>query len=176
MPHRPTGGESGEDGGRAGRRMRKKSLQTMCKRACTCVKMPPWSSAVLTLGWLITQAKQRWPDRVLALAYGAAGFSGSGSVGCRGVPVSQMLKEALRQFPAGRVLMVDEFCTSRVSSAYSNPSDALPGQPPEAFRWLRPVYSAAKRSQVRVLMCSTSNNISRAVHPPLCSQPRPTSH
>ncbi|KAJ9511034.1 hypothetical protein QJQ45_002877 [Haematococcus lacustris] len=50
---------------------------------------------------LIKQAKQRWPDRVLALAYGAAGFSGSGSVGCRGVPVSQMLKEALRQLPAG---------------------------------------------------------------------------
>ncbi|KAJ9512114.1 hypothetical protein QJQ45_012736 [Haematococcus lacustris] len=44
-----------------------------------------------------------------------------------------MLKEALRQFPAGRVLMVDEFRTSRVSSAYSNPSEALPGQPPESF-------------------------------------------
>ncbi|KAJ9510947.1 hypothetical protein QJQ45_027826, partial [Haematococcus lacustris] len=108
---------------------------------------------------LIKQAKQRWPDRVLALAYGAAGFSGSGSIGCRGVPVSQMLKEALRQFPAGRVLMVDEFRTSRVSSAYSHPSEALPGQPPESFRWLRPVYSSAKRSQVRGLMCSTSNNI-----------------
>ncbi|KAJ9510325.1 hypothetical protein QJQ45_015788 [Haematococcus lacustris] len=108
---------------------------------------------------LIKQAKQRRPDRVLALAYGAAGFSGSGSIGCRGVPVSQMLKEALRQFPAGRVLMVDEFRTSRVSSAYSNPNEALPGQPPEAFRWLRPVYSEAKRSQVRGLMCSTSNNI-----------------
>ncbi|KAJ9518283.1 hypothetical protein QJQ45_010250 [Haematococcus lacustris] len=26
-------------------------------------------------------------------------------------------------------------------------------------RWLRPVYSEAKRSQVRGLMCSTSNNI-----------------
>ncbi|GFH28788.1 uncharacterized protein HaLaN_27335, partial [Haematococcus lacustris] len=108
---------------------------------------------------LIKQAKQRWPDRVLALAYGAAGFSGSGSVGCRGVPVSQMLKEAVRQFPAGRVLMVDEFRTSRVSSAYSHPSEALPGQPPESFRWLRPVYSSAKRSRVRGLTCSTSNNI-----------------
>ncbi|KAJ9533824.1 hypothetical protein QJQ45_026907, partial [Haematococcus lacustris] len=108
---------------------------------------------------LIKQAKQRWPDRALALAYGAAGFSGSGSVGCRGVPVSQIVKEALRQFPAGRVFMVDEFRTSRVSSAYSNPSEALPGQPPESFSWLRPVYSSAKRSQVRGLMCSTSNNI-----------------
>ncbi|KAJ9518000.1 hypothetical protein QJQ45_004327 [Haematococcus lacustris] len=68
------------------------------------------------------KAKQRWPDRILALAYGAAGFSGSGSIGCRGVLVSQMLKEAVRQ-------------------------------------WLRPVYSEAKRSQVRGLMCSTSNNI-----------------
>ncbi|KAJ9510333.1 hypothetical protein QJQ45_015806, partial [Haematococcus lacustris] len=92
---------------------------------------------------LIKQAKQRWPDRVLALAYGAAGFSGSGSVGCRGVPVSQMLKEALRQFPAGRVLMVDESCTSRVSSAYSNPSEALAGQPPEAFRFYDRDVSAA---------------------------------
>ncbi|KAJ9517980.1 hypothetical protein QJQ45_004349 [Haematococcus lacustris] len=68
----------------------------------------PMQTAQLTLLIpLIKQAKQRWPDRVLALAYGAAGFSGSGSIGCRGVPVSQMLKEALRQFPAGRVLMVD---------------------------------------------------------------------
>ncbi|GFH32900.1 uncharacterized protein HaLaN_32192 [Haematococcus lacustris] len=83
---------------------------------------------------LIKQAKQQWPNRVLALAYGAAGFSGSGSVGCRGVPVSQMLKEALRQLPAGRVLMVDEFRTSRVSLAYSNPSEALPGQTLESFR------------------------------------------
>ncbi|KAJ9533567.1 hypothetical protein QJQ45_026632, partial [Haematococcus lacustris] len=37
--------------------------------------------------------------------------------------------------------------------------EALPGQPPESFRWLRPVYSEAKRSQVLGLMCSTSNNI-----------------
>ncbi|KAJ9526969.1 hypothetical protein QJQ45_025326 [Haematococcus lacustris] len=108
---------------------------------------------------LIKQAKQRWPDRILALAYGAASFSGSGSIGCRGVPVSQMRKEAVRQFGAGRVVLVDKFRTSRVSSAYSHPSEALPGQPPESFRWLRPVYSSAKRSQVRGLMCSTSNNI-----------------
>ncbi|KAJ9518800.1 hypothetical protein QJQ45_026089, partial [Haematococcus lacustris] len=135
------------------------------------VSKPRWANAkfrlycgkkrVVASFWakLIKQAKQRWPDRILALAYGAAGFSGSGSIGCRGEPVSQMLKEALRQFPAGRVVMVDEFRTSRVSSAYSHPSEALPGQPPESFRWLRPVYSEAKRSQVRGLMCSTSNNI-----------------
>ncbi|KAJ9508267.1 hypothetical protein QJQ45_011784 [Haematococcus lacustris] len=92
---------------------------------------------------LIEQAKLQWPDRVLALAYGAAGFDGSGTVGCRGVPVSQMLKEALSQFPAGRVLMVDEFRTSRVSSTYNNPSEGPPGEPPESFRWLRPVYSEA---------------------------------
>ncbi|KAJ9511205.1 hypothetical protein QJQ45_017077, partial [Haematococcus lacustris] len=114
------------------------------------VSKPRWANARIQLYcgkkrvvagfWskLIKQAKQRWPDRVLALAYGAAGFSGSGSVGYRGVPVSQMLKEALTQFPAGRVLMVDEFRTSRVSSAYSNPSEALPGQPPESFRHIVP--------------------------------------
>ncbi|GFH30259.1 hypothetical protein HaLaN_29077 [Haematococcus lacustris] len=107
---------------------------------------------------LIGQAKQRWPDRILALAYGAGGFSGSGTIGCRGAPVSQLLKEALRQFPAGRGVMVDEFRTSRVSSAYNTPSEALPGQPPESFGWLRPVKSKAKRSRVRGLMCSTSNN------------------
>ncbi|KAJ9509070.1 hypothetical protein QJQ45_001561 [Haematococcus lacustris] len=105
------------------------------------------------------QAQKRWPDRILALAYGAASFSGSGSVGCRCVPVSQMRKEAVKQFGAGRVVLVEEFRTSRVSSAYSSPSEALPGQPPESFRWLRPVYSKAKRSQVRGLMSSTSHNI-----------------
>ncbi|KAJ9512374.1 hypothetical protein QJQ45_012846 [Haematococcus lacustris] len=90
------------------------------------------------------QAQKRWPDRILALAYGAASFSGSGSVGCRGVPVSQIRKEAVKQFGAGRVVLVEEIRTSRVSSAYSSPSEALPGQPPESFRWLRPVYSEAK--------------------------------
>ncbi|KAJ9525715.1 hypothetical protein QJQ45_003455 [Haematococcus lacustris] len=84
---------------------------------------------------LIKQAKKRWPDRPLALAYGAAAFNGSGTVGCGGVPVSQMMKEALRQFPAGRVLMADEFRTNRVSSANSNPSEALLGQPLESFRF-----------------------------------------
>ncbi|KAJ9506124.1 hypothetical protein QJQ45_002445 [Haematococcus lacustris] len=67
------------------------------------------------------QAKKRWPDRILALAYGAAGFNGSGTIGCRGVPVSQMLKEAVKQFRAGRVVLVDEFRTSRVSSADNTP-------------------------------------------------------
>ncbi|GFH07455.1 hypothetical protein HaLaN_02254, partial [Haematococcus lacustris] len=105
------------------------------------------------------QAQKRWPDRILALAYGAASFSGSGSVGCGGVPVSQMRKEAVKQFGAGRVVLVEEFCTSRVSSAYSSPSEALPEQPPESFRWLLPVNSKAKRSQVRGLMSSTSHNI-----------------
>ncbi|KAJ9506533.1 hypothetical protein QJQ45_019591 [Haematococcus lacustris] len=92
--------------------------------------------------------------RPLALAYGAAGFSGSGSIGSRGVPVSQMLKEACRQFP-GRVLLVHEFRTSRVSSARSN---VVAGQA-ESFRWLHPVRSMATRSRIRGLMCSTSNGI-----------------
>ncbi|GFH16597.1 hypothetical protein HaLaN_13041, partial [Haematococcus lacustris] len=45
-----------------------------------------------------------------------------------------MRKEAVKQFGAGRVVLVEEFRTSRVSSAYSSPSEALPGQPPESFR------------------------------------------
>ncbi|KAJ9510400.1 hypothetical protein QJQ45_015866 [Haematococcus lacustris] len=57
--------------------------------------------------------------RPLALAYGAAGFSGSGGIGSRGVPVKQMLRDACKQLP-GRVLMVHEFRTSRVSSARTN--------------------------------------------------------
>ncbi|KAJ9508788.1 hypothetical protein QJQ45_028099 [Haematococcus lacustris] len=114
------------------------------------------------------QAQKRWPDRILALAYGAAGFNGSGTIGCRGVPVSQMQKEAVKQFRPERVVLVDEFRTSRVSSADNTPSETLLDTPPESFtrrlesRWLRPVKSMAKRSQVRGLMCLTSiNNITR---------------
>ncbi|KAJ9508660.1 hypothetical protein QJQ45_027936 [Haematococcus lacustris] len=108
------------------------------------------------------QAKKLWPDRILALAYGAAGFNGSGTIGCRDVPVSQMQKEAVKQFMPERVVLVDEFRTSRVSSADNTPSETLLDMPPESFRWLRPVKSMAKRSQVRGLMCLTSiNNITR---------------
>ncbi|GFH10403.1 hypothetical protein HaLaN_05710, partial [Haematococcus lacustris] len=57
--------------------------------------------------------------RPLALAYGAAGFSGSGSIGSKGVPVKQMQREARKQF-SGRVVLVHEFRTSRVSSARTN--------------------------------------------------------
>ncbi|KAJ9513239.1 hypothetical protein QJQ45_029500 [Haematococcus lacustris] len=46
----------------------------------------------------------------------------------RGVPVSQMLKEALRQFPAGRVLMVDEVRTSRVAAASVQQGEAFYGR------------------------------------------------
>ncbi|KAJ9521206.1 hypothetical protein QJQ45_022929 [Haematococcus lacustris] len=42
--------------------------------------------------------KQRWPDRILALAYGTASFSGKGNIGRRGV--NQMLKEALKAVPS----------------------------------------------------------------------------
>ncbi|GFH13262.1 uncharacterized protein HaLaN_09107 [Haematococcus lacustris] len=67
--------------------------------------------------------------RPLALAYGAAGFSGSGSIGSKGVPVNQMRREACKQFP-GRVVLVHEFRTSRVSSARTN---VVQGQA-ESFR------------------------------------------
>ncbi|KAJ9515503.1 hypothetical protein QJQ45_016499, partial [Haematococcus lacustris] len=123
------------------------ALSHVSSKPCSLASYQRFADTVMAMYDVMwAEAKQRWPDRVLTLAYGAAGFSGNGSVGSRGVPVSQMLKEALRQFPAGRVLMVDEFRTSR---------------------WLRPVYSKAKRSQVRGLMSSTSNNISRP-------SPRPT--
>ncbi|GFH19910.1 hypothetical protein HaLaN_16942 [Haematococcus lacustris] len=72
-----------------------------------------------------------------------------------GVPVKQMLREACQQFP-GRVVLVHEFRTSRVSSARTN---VVAGHA-ESFRWLRPVRSMATRSRIRGLMCSTSiNNI-----------------
>ncbi|KAJ9514392.1 hypothetical protein QJQ45_012389 [Haematococcus lacustris] len=92
--------------------------------------------------------------RPLALAYGATGFSGSGSIGSKGVPVKQMQREACKQFP-GRVVLVHEFRTSRVSSARTN---VVAGQA-EPFRWLHPVRSMATRSRIRGLMCSTSNGI-----------------
>ncbi|KAJ9514152.1 hypothetical protein QJQ45_002244 [Haematococcus lacustris] len=92
--------------------------------------------------------------RPLALAYGAARFSGSGSRGSKGVPVTQMQREACKQFP-GRVVLVHEFRTSRVSSARTN---VVAGQA-ESFRWLHPVRSMATRSRIRGLMCSTSNGI-----------------
>ncbi|GFH30390.1 hypothetical protein HaLaN_29240, partial [Haematococcus lacustris] len=95
--------------------------------------------------------------RPLALAYGAAGFSGSGSIGSKGVPVKQMRREACKQFP-GRVVLVHEFRTSRVSSARTN---VVAGQA-ETFRWLYPVRSMATRSRIRGLMCSTSNVIKRS--------------
>ncbi|KAJ9515773.1 hypothetical protein QJQ45_008671 [Haematococcus lacustris] len=65
-----------------------------------------------------------------------------------------MLREACKQFP-GRVVLVHEFRTSRVSSART---DVVAGQA-ESFRWLRPVRSMATRSRIRGLMCSTSNVI-----------------
>ncbi|KAJ9514641.1 hypothetical protein QJQ45_028355 [Haematococcus lacustris] len=80
------------------------------------------------------QAKKLWPDRILALAYGAAGFKGSGTIGCRGVPVSQMQKEAVKQFRPGRVVLVDEFRTSRVSSADNTPIGPGP-RPTELCYW-----------------------------------------
>ncbi|GFH21622.1 hypothetical protein HaLaN_18966, partial [Haematococcus lacustris] len=62
-------------------------LPAWSKRQCTYVRRMVCG---LDVSWLlIKQAKQRWPDRILALAYGAVGFSGSGSIGCRGVPVPE---------------------------------------------------------------------------------------
>ncbi|KAJ9525723.1 hypothetical protein QJQ45_003458 [Haematococcus lacustris] len=90
-----------------------------------------------------TQAKKLWPDRILALAYGAAGFNGSGTIGCRGVPVGQMQKEAVKQFRPERVVLVDEFRTSRVSSADNTPSETLLDTPPESFRFYDRDVSAA---------------------------------
>ncbi|KAJ9520549.1 hypothetical protein QJQ45_007411 [Haematococcus lacustris] len=94
--------------------------------------------------------------RPLALAYGAAGFGGSGSIGSKGVPVNQMRREACNQFP-GRVVLVHEFRTSRVSSARTN---VVQGQA-ESVRWLHPVRN---KSRIRGLMCSTSNVIKRGFY------------
>ncbi|KAJ9530852.1 hypothetical protein QJQ45_028827, partial [Haematococcus lacustris] len=90
--------------------------------------------------------------RPLALAYGAAGFSGSGSIGSKGVPVKQMRREACKQFP-GRVVLVHEFRTSRVSSARTNVVAAQAES-----------LSMATRSQIRGLMCSTSIVIKRGFY------------
>lgn len=74
---------------------------------------------------ILKEAKRRWPDHVLARAYGAAGIHGSGTMGCRVVPARQRPKTAIRLLP-GRGSVVDEFYTSRVSSANTNRIEALP--------------------------------------------------
>ncbi|GFH14098.1 hypothetical protein HaLaN_10085, partial [Haematococcus lacustris] len=69
-----------------------------------------------------------------------------------------MLKEALRQFQAGRVVMVDDFPNQPGQLSHNTSSKTLTEAPPESFSRLRPVYSKAKRSQLRGLMCSNSND------------------
>ncbi|KAJ9516492.1 hypothetical protein QJQ45_011160 [Haematococcus lacustris] len=102
-------------------------------------------------------SKQRWANAKFRLYCGKMRVVASfWAKGCPSQPDAEGGSEAVRGRACGAG---GEFRTSRVSSAYSSPSEALPGQPPESFRWLRPVYSEAKRSQVRGLMCSTSNNI-----------------
>ncbi|KAJ9532098.1 hypothetical protein QJQ45_003793 [Haematococcus lacustris] len=112
---------------------------------------PRWSNARFRLygGKQRTVAKF-WAEQPQVAPW----LSGSGSIGSKGVPVKQMLREACQQFP-GRVLMVHEFRTSRVSSARTN---VVAGHA-EGFRWLRPVRSMATRSRIRGLMCSTSTGI-----------------
>ncbi|KAJ9534149.1 hypothetical protein QJQ45_002150 [Haematococcus lacustris] len=107
-----------------------------------------------TVGGAMVRCNSAATGRPLALAYGAAGFSGAGSRGSKSVPVKQMLREACKQFP-GRVVLVHEFRTSRVNSARTH---VVAGHA-EGFRWLRPVRSMATRSQIRGLMCSTSTGI-----------------
>ncbi|KAJ9519915.1 hypothetical protein QJQ45_014645 [Haematococcus lacustris] len=131
---------------------------------------PRWSNARFRLSqcvspcvpWLQTvrgarvRCNSAATGRPQALAYGAAGFSGSGTIGSRGVPVKQMQREACKQYP-GRVVLVHEFRTSRVGSARTK---VVQGQA-ESCRWPHPVRSTATRSRIRGLMCSTSNVIKR---------------
>ncbi|KAJ9520273.1 hypothetical protein QJQ45_030255, partial [Haematococcus lacustris] len=120
----------------------------------------PSSNNVSCVPWLQTvrgamvRCNSAATGRPLALACVVAGFSSSGSIGSKGVPVKQMLREACKQFP-GHVVMVHEFRTSRVSSARTK---VVAGQA-ESFWWLRPVRSMATRSRIRGLMCSTSTGI-----------------
>ncbi|GFH33489.1 uncharacterized protein HaLaN_32870, partial [Haematococcus lacustris] len=101
------------------------------------VSKPRWANAKFRLQVQEARGQQAGKEavagRILALAYGAAGLKGSGTIGCRGVPVSQMLKEAVKQFRLGRVVLVDEFRTSRLSSADNTPNENLLDTPPESF-------------------------------------------
>ncbi|KAJ9521092.1 hypothetical protein QJQ45_022808 [Haematococcus lacustris] len=117
--------------------------------------------------------------RPLALAFGPASFSGSGSIGSKGVPVKQMRREACKQFP-GRVVLVHEFRTSRVSSARTNVvaaecldccklvvpgaqhSDAVPDP------GLDVLYKQCHQAQVLRL-----RRVSRVEHRPHCSRAGP---
>ncbi|KAJ9512009.1 hypothetical protein QJQ45_004394 [Haematococcus lacustris] len=96
------------------------------------------------------QAQKRWPDRILALAYGAASFSGSGSIGCRGVPVSQMRKEAVKQFGAGRVVLVEEFRTSRVKTSVVDTTDEGA---------VKTFFAAIPAGSIHHLVCTTGPSL-----------------
>ncbi|KAJ9520908.1 hypothetical protein QJQ45_014108 [Haematococcus lacustris] len=85
------------------------------------------------------------------LTYGAAGFSGSGSIGSKGVPVNQMRREACKQFPE-RVVLVHEFRTSRVSSARTN---VVQGQA-ESFSTRKCNF---KESEAAKEMAKTDDNV-----------------
>ncbi|KAJ9524992.1 hypothetical protein QJQ45_005912 [Haematococcus lacustris] len=58
-------------------------------------------------------------QRTVATLWVEVSVSGSGTIGSRGVPVKQMQREARKQF-LGRVVLVHEFRTNRVSSARTN--------------------------------------------------------
>ncbi|KAJ9520932.1 hypothetical protein QJQ45_014125 [Haematococcus lacustris] len=81
------------------------TYDAMWARPCHCYKCKEKNKYMQ----LIKQAKQQWPDRILAL--GTASFSGNGTIGRRGVLVSQMLKEALKAVPsrasASQLLILD---------------------------------------------------------------------
>ncbi|KAJ9506588.1 hypothetical protein QJQ45_018467, partial [Haematococcus lacustris] len=77
-------------------------------------------------------SKPRWANAKFRLYCGkkrvVAGFW------YKGFPSQPDAEGGSKAVPNKRVLVVDEFRTSPVSSAYSNPSEVLHGQPPESFR------------------------------------------
>ncbi|GFH25911.1 hypothetical protein HaLaN_23955 [Haematococcus lacustris] len=137
---------------------------------CTEANRARWPSSGLRLPRVPkVRCNSAATGRPLALAYGAAGFSGS--IGSRGVPVKQMLREACKQFP-GRAVLVHEFRTSRLPAptwwqAMQSPSGAQHGDavPDPGLDVLN-----KQCHQAHVLR---PGRVSRNEHPPDCSRARP---
>ncbi|GFH26220.1 hypothetical protein HaLaN_24330 [Haematococcus lacustris] len=78
-----------------------KALSQVSSRPSSLASYRQFANTVLATYDAMWAELIKQANRILSLAYGAASFNGSGTIGCRGVPVKQMPKEALRQFPDG---------------------------------------------------------------------------
>ncbi|KAJ9532047.1 hypothetical protein QJQ45_003775 [Haematococcus lacustris] len=97
-------------------------LPAWSKRQCTSVRRMVCS---MDVSWLLEEGGMLVTPAMEAEAALQCGLLG----------LEEGEQEALRRLPTGRVVMVDEFRTSRVSSANNTPSENLPDTLPESFKF-----------------------------------------